>query len=59
MCKVYREGNFIWWAFGYKYTVQKTPTGYSVVDPTGHCTKETETLKDAHLWVIKEVNNHD
>ena len=59
MYKVYKDGDFIGWAIGQHYTAQKTPTGYSVIDPTGYCTKETKTLKDARLYVIKEGKNHD
>ena len=59
MYKIYKDGNFIGWAIGRHYTAQKTAEGYSVVDPTGYCTKETKTLKDARLWVIKEGKNHD
>lgn len=58
MYKIYKDGNFIGWAIGH-YTAQKTPQGYSVTDPTGYCTKETKTLKDARLWVIKEGKYHD
>ena len=59
MYKVYKNGVFVGWAIGKHYTAQKTNTGYSVTDPAGYCTKETKTLKDARLWVIKEGKNHD
>ena len=59
MYKIYKDGNFIGWAIGKNYTAQKTPTGYSVTDHTGYCTKTTKTLKDARLYVIKEVCNHE
>lgn len=58
MHKIYKDGDFIGWATGH-YTALKTPTGYHVTDPTGYCTKETKTLKDARLWMIKEGKNHD
>ena len=59
MYKIYKDGNFIGWAFGHHYTAQKTPTGYSVIDHNGYCTKETKTLKEARLYMIKEGKNHD
>ena len=59
MYKIYKDGNFIGWAFGHHYTAQKTPYGYSVVDHTGYCMKTTKTLKEARLYMIKEGKNHD